>query len=35
LREQVRGKNTRAVYTGRAARELGIEPTACCDEVGR
>jgi hypothetical protein len=26
LREQVRGKNTRAVYTGRAARELGIEP---------
>ena len=26
LREQVREKNTRAVYTGRAARELGIEP---------
>jgi hypothetical protein len=26
LREQVRDKNTRAVYTGRAARELGIEP---------
>ena len=26
LREQVRGKNSRAVYTGRAARELGIEP---------
>ena len=26
LREQVRDKKTRAVYTGRAARELGIEP---------
>jgi hypothetical protein len=26
LREQVRGKNSRDVYTGRAARELGIEP---------
>jgi hypothetical protein len=25
LREQIRGKNTREVYTGDAARELGIE----------
>jgi hypothetical protein len=26
LREQVRGKNSRDVYTADAARELGIEP---------
>jgi hypothetical protein len=26
LREQVRGKNSREVYTGGAARDLGIEP---------
>lgn len=25
LREQIRGKNTREVYTGDAARELGID----------